>query len=97
MDELCRAASAVTCPTLVVRGAQSDVVGPDEGRAFAELCPDARFVEIDGAGHTVQGDNPRALVGALRAFLAELDQPDQNSTTTSGVPSRRTVSTKRIM
>jgi pimeloyl-ACP methyl ester carboxylesterase len=27
-------------------------------------------VRIEGAGHTVQGDNPKALVAELRRFLA---------------------------
>jgi len=34
--------------------------------------PDGRWVRIEGAGHTVQGDNPRQLVGAIRQFLGEV-------------------------
>ena len=30
---------------------------------------------IEGAGHTVQGDNPRGLAEALGAFLAEVHSP----------------------
>jgi pimeloyl-ACP methyl ester carboxylesterase len=30
-------------------------------------------VEIAGAGHTVQGDNPRDLTRELRTFFAELE------------------------
>jgi hypothetical protein len=28
---------------------------------------------LSGAGHTVQGDNPRGLAEAVRGFLVELD------------------------
>jgi pimeloyl-ACP methyl ester carboxylesterase len=61
--------AAVTCPTLVVRGEQSDVVTPAAVEAFAAAFPHARATTIPAAGHTVQGDNPRALADALREFL----------------------------
>lgn len=64
--------SAVTCPTLVVRGAESDLFLDEDAAAFAEALPDGRWVRIEGAGHTVQGDNPRQLVGAIRQFLGEV-------------------------
>ena len=72
LDELGAAADRIRCPTLVVRGAESDVVSEPEGRELAERIPGARFAQVEGAGHTVQGDNPRGLVEALRGFLAEL-------------------------
>jgi pimeloyl-ACP methyl ester carboxylesterase len=62
---------AVTCPTLVVRGADSDVVTPAAAEAFARALPDARVAIVPDSGHTVQGDNARGLVEALRPFLAE--------------------------
>lgn len=62
-------ASAIACPTLLVRGADSDVTDPDDVRhAAAELGWTA--VEIPGAGHTVQGDQPAALASALSKFAA---------------------------
>jgi pimeloyl-ACP methyl ester carboxylesterase len=62
----------VRCPTLVVRGSESDVLLDEDAERFARALPDGRWVRVDGAGHTVQGDNPRGLVEALRAFLAAL-------------------------
>jgi pimeloyl-ACP methyl ester carboxylesterase len=41
-------------------------------RRFAEAIPHARRVIIEGAGHNVQSDQPKALVEALRSFLNEL-------------------------
>ncbi len=59
----------VTCPTLVVRGAESDVFHDDDAERLAAGLPDGRWVKIPKAGHTVQGDNPKDLVAALRDFL----------------------------
>ncbi len=73
LDQVAAAASEVTCPVLVVRGAESDVVDAPAARGFAALFPRARLVTIAAAGHTVQGDNPRDLVTELRAFFRELD------------------------
>ena len=59
----------VTCPTLVVRGAESDVFHEEDAQRLAARLPDGRFVTIPRAGHTVQGDNPKDLAAALREFL----------------------------
>ncbi len=62
----------VTCPTLVVRGAISDVFHDEDAESFAAALPNGRWTKVEGAGHTVQGDNPRGLVEALREFFAGL-------------------------
>jgi len=59
----------VTCPALVVRGAESDVFHQDDAERLAKNFPDGRQITIAQAGHTVQGDNPKDLVAALREFL----------------------------
>ncbi len=60
----------IKCPTLVVRGGESDVFHEEDAVRLATGLPDGRHVTIAGAGHTVQGDNPKDLVAALRHFLA---------------------------
>jgi esterase len=62
--------SSVTCPTLVVRGGSSDVFANEDAAGFAAALPHGRWVTVEGAGHTVQGDEPRRLCDVLRAFLA---------------------------
>jgi pimeloyl-ACP methyl ester carboxylesterase len=62
----------IACPTLVVRGALSDVFLADAAESLAAALPHGRGVTIAGAGHTVQGDNPAGLITALRGFLREL-------------------------
>ena len=59
----------VTCPTLIVRGAESDVFHDEDAERLAKQLPDGRWLKISGAGHTVQGDNPKDLAAALRVFL----------------------------
>jgi esterase len=66
---------AVACPTLVVRGERSDVVSEASAAALAEALPSGEWLTIPDAGHTVQGDNPRALADALRGFLASASRP----------------------
>jgi len=67
-----QAVHRITCPTLVVRGGDSDVLSDEDAERFARGLPDGRWVRIEGAGHTVQGDQPAALVREVRAFLAPL-------------------------
>jgi esterase len=61
--------ATVTCPTLVVRGGESDVFHDEDAERLASALPDGRWVKIPNAGHTVQGDNPKDLVAAMREFL----------------------------
>ncbi len=70
-DLLWSAVDRVECPTLIVRGAQSDVFHDEDADRLAGRLRRGRWVKIEGAGHTVQGDNPRDLLIALREFLAE--------------------------
>jgi esterase len=63
---------AITCPTLVVRGGESDVFSDDEAADFASLVTDGRRVTIERSGHNVQGDNPAGLLDAVRPFLGAL-------------------------
>ena len=60
----------IPCPTLIVRGAASDILAPDVAKTMVERLPDGRLVEIEGAGHTVPADRPDELVRQIRAFLS---------------------------
>ena len=60
----------IACPTLVVRGGESDVFHAEDAERLAVRLPHGRQVTIPRAGHTVQGDNPKDLVAELRRFLA---------------------------
>jgi pimeloyl-ACP methyl ester carboxylesterase len=60
---------ALACPTLLVRGAESDILPADAAAKMVEAQPNARLVEIPDAGHTVPGDQPEAFIKILHAFL----------------------------
>jgi len=42
---------AVSCPTLLLRGAQSDLLPRDIAVKMTQRGPKARLVELDGIGH----------------------------------------------
>lgn len=63
---------SVRCPTLIVRGGTSDIMSDHDAEEFSRRLPQGEWIRIEGAGHTVQGDNPGALLGALARFLARL-------------------------
>ncbi len=60
----------IICPSLVVRGGESDVFHEEDAEHLAARLPHGRHVTVPKAGHTVQGDNPKDLVAELRRFLA---------------------------
>jgi len=60
---------AIACPTLLVRGAESDILSPEIATTMVQAQPRARYVEVAGAGHTVPGDQPESFVKLLREFL----------------------------
>jgi pimeloyl-ACP methyl ester carboxylesterase len=62
--------TALACPTLLVRGAESDILTADIAKKMIEAQPRARLVEVPHAGHTVPGDQPEGFVKLLRDFFA---------------------------
>lgn len=61
----------VAVPTLVVCGEHDTLTPAVEMRALSDAIPDARYVEIEAAGHMAPLEKPMAVNHALRAFLAE--------------------------
>ena len=60
------------CPVLVIRGGESKILSEHDARRFAEAVPNGRWLAISGAEHSIQGDQPKALIEALQRFLDEL-------------------------
>lgn len=71
-ERLAQQVSKISCPTLIVRGALSEVLTDAAAERFARALPNARWVRVENAGHNVQGDNPRGLLEAVRPFLREI-------------------------
>jgi len=61
--------SQIRCPTLILRGGESDVLSVDTCQKMLARIPDGQWVEIPGAGHMVIEDNPEACNAALLDFL----------------------------
>jgi len=60
----------LTVPTTLVRGALSPFVDDRDVDEFARTAPGFRGVHIvANAGHSVQGDQPRTLIGILHDIL----------------------------
>jgi esterase len=60
----------LTCPTLLVRGAESPILTQEGVERFLRLVPGSRTAEVAGAGHSVMGDNPAGFLAAVEPFLA---------------------------
>ena len=60
---------AITCPVLVLRGENSDVLAADVAERFVRELADGRLVTVPSLGHAPTLTEPEA-VQALRSFLA---------------------------
>jgi pimeloyl-ACP methyl ester carboxylesterase len=58
----------IAVPTLVVVGSDDALSPPAEARVMAAAMPDARVVEIPGAAHLSNLENPDAFSAALAGF-----------------------------
>ena len=61
--------ATVQAPTLVVRGAESNILSVETAQRMMETLKDGRLVEVSKAGHLVQGDNPVEFDKVVREFL----------------------------
>jgi pimeloyl-ACP methyl ester carboxylesterase len=73
-EELARAQwqalARIPCPTLVVRGAASDVLAPDVAERMArEVLAKGALAVVPRAGHSVMTDNPDGFRDAVTAFV----------------------------
>ncbi len=59
----------ITCPTLLVRGAESDILDRATAERMVREIPNCRLVEVPDAGHSVPLDNPRGFLAAVQDFL----------------------------
>lgn len=65
-------AQRVEIPTLVVRGAQSDLVTPEAVQEVVSMISGSSYVDVAGAGHMVAGDQNDRFINAITQFLSTL-------------------------
>jgi len=68
-DAAWRACANIAAPTLIIRGALSDVLSPEVAARMLEVIPDARLTLVENSGHSVPLDAPEGFQAAARAFL----------------------------
>lgn len=66
------AARQITVPTLLVRGALSDVVSADGADELLDLIPTATAIDVAGASHMVAGDDNAVFIDCTKDFLQGL-------------------------
>jgi pimeloyl-ACP methyl ester carboxylesterase len=67
--------SQVHCPTLLVRGSESNLLTREAAVAIVAGLAHGRWIEIPEAGHHVVVDQPERLLAALNTFLTGLPTP----------------------
>jgi non-heme chloroperoxidase len=80
--ELIADARRIACPTLVVRGAMSDVLSDEGVSELLETVPHAEAAVVEYAGHQVAGDRNDAFLVAITPFLERrypADGPDESA------------------
>ena len=68
-DEGWAAAGRIVVPTLLIRGANSNLLSQETARQFVHTVANGSLIEIEGSGHPVPLDKPLEFVNAVRTFL----------------------------
>ena len=66
---LWKALGRVPCPTLVVRGAASDVLSPETADKMEAVLPKGSLAVVPQASHSVMTDNPEGFRDAVTQFV----------------------------
>ncbi len=67
--------SSITCPTMIVRGSESDVLDEETVAEMVNRLPGTVDVEVPEAGHLVPGDNPAGFVNEVKPWLEKVTKP----------------------
>ncbi|HET7735342.1 MAG TPA: alpha/beta hydrolase [Nocardioidaceae bacterium] len=59
----------ITVPTLILWGADEDVLTADQAHALAMAIDDSRLVTFEGTGHLVLWEQPERVAAAVTAFI----------------------------
>ena len=62
--------SKVTCPTLIIRGSETDTLDLGVAERMVETLSDGKLAHVEKAAHMVFEDNPEGFNQVLRDFLS---------------------------
>jgi len=68
-ERMWQALASIRCPTLLVRGAVTDIVTQACAQRMLAVLRAGEFAEIPGAGHMIVEDNPQGFNEAVIPFL----------------------------
>ena len=68
-QDLWPAVRNITCPTLVVRGADTDTLSVDVANEMEKTLAQGKLVQVSRAGHMVFEDNPEDFITEVSSFL----------------------------
>lgn len=68
--DLWPALERITCPTLVVRGTETDLLTEETAQQMVDTLAQGTLVEIERAGHMVFEDNPSDFIAAVKGWLS---------------------------
>lgn len=69
--------SRITCPVLAIQGLNDEYGTLAQIRDIQQHAPQTRLRELPDCGHSPHKDQPEAVVRAVRAWWAEVDQPSR--------------------
>ena len=73
MKEVWSVIPNISCPTLIVRGTETDILPLEVAERMVQVMPKARLVHVERAGHMLMEDNPERFTQVVREFLAQGD------------------------
>jgi pimeloyl-ACP methyl ester carboxylesterase len=68
---------SIQCPSLIIRGKESRVMGDEIAREMSCMIPQGKFAEVPTATHPLHTDNPLGFQLAIIDFLGEFFSPVQ--------------------
>lgn len=60
----------ISAPTLVLHGAEDQLIPPANGRTLAARIPGSTHLELENASHWLHSDRPAQVAAAIEAFVA---------------------------
>lgn len=69
-ETMWRALEHIICPTLLVRGAQSDLLNEELAARVTRTVRGAQLCTVPAASHSVAGDNPDGFYAVVAPFVA---------------------------
>lgn len=71
-ERLWKSLEGIRCPTLIVRGAESEIFSTKTLEEMLRVMPQSTSAVVPNAGHLVAGDNPAGFLNVLLEFLAQV-------------------------